>query len=56
MEDGYYWVRYCEEWIPAEYIGNYLPGWYLTGNDYTVDVDEVGERLEYTEKREKVNG
>lgn len=42
---GYYWIRYFDEWMPAEWAEGV---WWVIGGDEAVsenDIDEVGAHL-----------
>ena len=45
MQEGYYWVKIDDEWMPAEYDGDV---WYIILGKWalkTEDLQEIGEML-----------
>ena len=48
---GFYWVRYYNEWMVAEYQGTELGYWYMCGNECgfnDADFEDIGDQIKIT--------
>lgn len=45
-KSGYYWVKYCGEFVVAEYLNDSDKSWYMAGvslSFYDSDFDQINE-------------